>query len=103
MKKFKISILAIFAIIIGIAGSAFTSPNSKLQTDNWYVLANGTDPTVRTNYTLSTEPDCEASPETVCAIQVPESTTNPSQNALNAIMSASGNFTEDDPNVKYKP
>lgn len=105
MKKFKVSIIAMLAILMGIAGSAFTTRHAELMTNSsWYVLADNANPEVSTNYTLfSGEPDCSANPETVCAIQVSESGSNPSQGALDAIIASSNHFTEADVDVKYKP
>jgi len=96
--------VAIFAILVGIAGSAFTSRHVAAPTTmNWYVLTADADPTLAASYTLSTtEPTCEADPEFVCAIQVDDSGTNPTQAHVNGVITSSNSFTRADSNVKYK-
>ncbi|HXS55665.1 MAG TPA: hypothetical protein VN726_06050 [Hanamia sp.] len=83
MKKFKISMIAVFAIVMGIAASAFTSSpvnsNMKPLTTTWFQFM-GSDPTnvadVQNyqNYSYVNGLPCSGSSR-ICAVQVDGPTT----------------------------
>jgi hypothetical protein len=50
MKHFKISIIAVIAIVMGIAASAFTAPSGRY-TDAWFTINAGQDPNLASSYT----------------------------------------------------
>ncbi|MEP6748454.1 MAG: hypothetical protein ABJB86_12055 [Bacteroidota bacterium] len=109
MKKY---IGGIAAIIVAIAASAFTMPE-KAHPDamQWYVLTNGTDPSIAGNYTLNSttppgqDPGCPTPHSSaVCSVKANPGTGNhPSTSDVAAIKSASNNFTTAAGNLEYRP
>jgi hypothetical protein len=104
MKKFKISLLAVLAIFIGIAASSFTTHPVKKTTDlQWYVFTGTGSPADAGNYEPAPSvPSCNTSPDVVCAIQATDDNGLPNQTELDAINSASSDFTQMAPRLKYK-
>ena len=103
MKKFKVSLMAVLAIVIGIAASSFTTQKPAPSTMNWYEYV-GTDPANADHYQLLTsEPICEELPIEVCAVQTNEGASGkPDQDELDAIKSASSDFEQQANNLKYR-
>ena len=95
MKKFKISLFAVIAIVMGIAASAFTAPKVKL-TDAWFTINGSADPSLASSYTYSgTTSPCSGKDE-LCAIKGtkdPLQPMQPRQADVNAAKTASSNFT----------
>jgi|GEM_PF-1918049 len=91
MKKFKISMFALIAIVMGIAASAFTSPaihsNKKPLVTTWFQFM-GSDPTnvgqVQNylNYQYVNGSPCSGSSK-ICAVDV-DGIASPGQNPSNA-------------------
>lgn len=107
MKKFKVSFVAVFAIIIGMAASSFTvykAAVKKTTSMNWYEFT-GSTPSVAADYSdaLPGEPECNSSPEVVCSIYAHDDNGKPNQDDLDAINSASNGFTQTAENLKYRP
>lgn len=94
MKRFKISIFAVIAIVMGIAASAFTAPQTNLS-DGWFTLNANSDPTQASSYTYSgTTSPCSGS-DVLCAITGTKDAMNPTrpqQSDVNAAYSASNQF-----------
>ena len=101
MKKY---LSGLCAIILAIAMTAFTLPQSGPKTLQWYVF-NGGDPSMAGNYTLNTggaDPNCPVSPTTVCAIKAnPGTGSHPNQPDVTTIKAASNNFTKSAANLEY--
>ncbi len=100
MKKFKVSLLAVAAIFLGICGSAFTNPGtpdaSGKPLDGWFIY-NGGDISDPLNYTYSgTVAQCNASVR-FCAMkgnqQPSPNQSRPTLESLDAASSASNEFT----------
>ncbi|MEO5990293.1 MAG: hypothetical protein ABIP68_01550 [Ferruginibacter sp.] len=70
MKRIRISIVALFAILCGLGLSSFTKPMTpKPYTDSWFIYDGGS-MTAPSNYTFSsTVPTC-AQTTRLCAIHV---------------------------------
>jgi hypothetical protein len=95
MKKFKISMIAVFAIVMGIAASAFTVPKTNL-TDAWFTINGSSDPSLATSYTYSGQTSPCSGNDVLCAIegtQDPLHPTQPRQMDVNSAKTASSNFT----------
>jgi hypothetical protein len=104
MKKFKVSLVAVLALIFGIAGSAFTTHSVKQTGQIWYALAANADPTQTDNYSPADgDPGCTGDPDVVCGILVNDNGDHPSSGDLSAVKSASMDFTQANANVEYKP
>jgi hypothetical protein len=105
MKKFKVSFVAVFAILLGIAGTAFTNkPSARLTGSSWYQLAASADPSVASNYSkVSQAPNCPSAVNPVCAIFVPDNGTHPLQADVDNIKDATSDFTLEDMDVEYRP
>lgn len=95
MKKLKISIVALFAIICGLGLSSFTklapaTPNA----DSWFIYNSGS-MTSPASYTFSsTEPTC-AETTRLCAIHVLNDGSNkPDQAALTSLYNNNDQFQE---------
>lgn len=69
MKKFKISLVAIFAIVIAIAGSAFTANHKTTETIYHYISSSNqlADMQVIDNW-VAEEPGCGTSGNIPCAV-----------------------------------
>lgn len=105
MKHFKISMIAVVAIVMGIAASAFTLPKAP-RSEGWFTINPNSDPNLASSYTYSAEtPACSAS-DVLCAIegtQDPVHPTQPLQSDVNSAKTASSNFTMPVPGqVKFK-
>jgi hypothetical protein len=82
MKKSKISLLSIFAIMIALVASSFTSPSPKIKLEEdtfWYKYMGSTqdveDLQDNTNYDfVDGEPACEGS-EDICGVRAEGPTT----------------------------
>ena len=94
MKKIKVSILAVVAIVMGIAASAFTAPQINLS-DGWFTVNANSDPTQASSYTYSgTTSPCSGS-DVLCAITGTKDAmqpTRPKQSDVDAAYSASNHF-----------
>lgn len=106
MKKFKISIVAILAIVISIGLSSFTL-FQKPSSQKWFTLT-GSDMTAASSYSVApgngADPQCPTVPGDVCAIYAnDDGNGNPVQSELDAIRSESSQFTVDHPNLEYEP
>ena len=104
MKKIKVSFFAVIAIIIGMAASSFTIHAAKTTAMNWYEFNGTGDPADAADYDLATsDPTCNTTPDIVCAVRADEGNTGkPSQSELDAIVTASGSFTLQASNLRYK-
>lgn len=98
MKKIKISIIAVIAIVMGIVGSAFNSPNNQNHLDDgWFVIINPSDPSSAESYEFvgPTAP-CHSPQQILCAIKGTRDGSNPDQPMQSDVDNAkilSGNFT----------
>jgi len=96
MKKFKISMIAVVAIVMGIAASAFTAPSRHL-TDAWFTINASEDPNLASSYTyVGTSSPCSGS-SVLCAIEGVRDSSNPDQplqNSVDDASMASSNFTQ---------
>lgn len=95
MKKFKISLFAVIAIVMGIAASAFTVPKVNL-TDAWFTINGSADPSLASSYTYSGMTSPCSGTHKLCAIEGtkdPLQPTQPRQADVNAAKTASSNFT----------
>lgn len=105
MQKFKVSFVAVIAVIFGFLASSFTIEHHAKKTTsmNWYEFV-GTDPTDANDYQLlSGVPECASDPVEVCAVQADEGATGkPDQIELNTIESNSSHFTQQTNNLKYR-
>lgn len=102
MKKY---LSGLCAITLAVAMTAFTTPrNNGPRALQWYNF-NGGDPSLAASYTLNTggaDPGCPVQPTTVCAVKTNAGSGNhPSQSDLNAIKTASNNFTQQASNLEY--
>lgn len=99
MKKIKISLLGVSAILLGICSSAFTSaPDAGNATllDGWFKYNGGTN-TNPANYSyVGTSAPCDDA-VTYCAMkgdrQASPNQSRPTQASINAAAAASSNFT----------
>ena len=104
MKNFKISFVAILAIVIGMGLSSFTlfqKPSSK----KWFTLS-GPDRTMATSYEEAPNdgenPQCPTIPAAVCAIYANEGDPGyPLQTELDVIRDESEEFTEEQVDLQY--
>ncbi|HSV10123.1 MAG TPA: hypothetical protein VLI68_05100 [Hanamia sp.] len=106
MKKFKISMIAVVAIVMGIAASAFTVPKTNL-TDAWFTINTGSDPNLASSYTyVGTTSPCSGSTQ-LCAIEGVRDGSNPDQplqSSVDDAATASSNFTQPvSGQVEFKP
>ena len=92
MKKIKISLFAVLAIIIAMAASSFTTRSVHTNTEEWFSYDGGT-MTVPGNYTYEgSEPPCEEGQSSLCAIKVlNDGSGSPDQSALNTLYNADNN------------
>ena len=94
MKKFKVSIFAVIAIVMGIAASAFTAPKAPLS-DGWFTINANADPTLAASYTYSGASSPCSGSDVLCAIigtKDPLHPTQPMQSDVNSAASASNTF-----------
>lgn len=88
MKRLKIN-LALLAVLLGVTSSfAFKSSNvhkAHKQTEVWFMLTAGADPTKPASYTkISGDPPCPGTLH-LCAIEGPDQgTSRPSQNTVDS-------------------
>lgn len=104
MKKLKISIVAVLAIVLSIGASSFTHRSSKVLADEWFSYNGGT-MTVPGNYTYEgTEPPCSGT-ATLCAIKVTNDGSNqPLQSALTLLYDNNNRFAAPVTNlIDFKP
>lgn len=107
MKKSRLSVLALVALVLAMA-TAYASKPSHAFIQKWYVYNGGTGgPSVNTNYSLApgmgTDPGCPTSPTTVCAVFTnDDGSGHPNSSDLNAIKTASSTFTTTAANLEYK-
>ena len=104
MKKFKISLLAVLAIALGIGLSSFTTSH-KPTSQKWFSLT-GSERTIASSYTPSggtgADPQCPATPAAVCAIYAnDDGNGNPVQSELNSIRTLSSDFTDVEEDLEY--
>ncbi|HEY8659195.1 MAG TPA: hypothetical protein VIL78_09165 [Hanamia sp.] len=96
MKKIKVSIFAVIAIVMGIAASAFTVPSAHL-TDAWFTINAGADPNLASSYTyVGTSSPCSGS-SVLCAIEGVRDGSNPDQplqSSVDDASMASSDFTQ---------
>lgn len=96
MKKFKFSTMAVIALLMGIAASAFTVPTAKL-TDAWFTINSGADPNLASSYTyVGTSSPCSGS-SALCAIEGVRDGSKPDQplqSSVDDASTASSNFTQ---------
>jgi hypothetical protein len=96
MKRIKVSIFAVIALIMGIAASAFTAPKAPLS-DGWFTINPGADPTKAASYTYSGATSPCSGNDVLCAIigtKDPLHQTQPMQSDVNSAASASNNFQQ---------
>ena len=95
MKRLKISMLAVFAIVMGIPASAFNVKDTKL-TDGWFTIENPSLPDNAASYKYyGPSSPCSGS-IALCAIQGtrnPSIPSQPLQSSVNTDKAASVNFT----------
>lgn len=94
MKRLKISMIAVIALIMGMAASAFNVKDTNL-TDGWFTIQNPSAPDNAASYMYygATSP-CSGS-TVLCAIQGTRDPSNPAQplqSSVNTDKAASGNF-----------
>ncbi len=86
--------LAMVAIVMGIAASAFTAPKAP-KSDGWFTINASSDPSLASSYTYSgTTSPCSGS-DVLCAIigtKDPMHPTRPLQGDVNSAKTASSNF-----------
>jgi hypothetical protein len=95
MKRIRISIVALFAILCGFGLSSFTKPTPpKPYADSWFIYNSGS-MTSPASYTYSsTEPAC-AQTTRLCAINVLNDGSNkPDQAALTSLYNNNDQFQE---------
>ena len=88
MKRLKISLVAMAAIVLGFAGSAFTNqPTHHNQTDTWFIYDGSGDRSQASSYIYDdgTEPPCPSSNVVLCAIKVMDDGGQPNQDALTSL------------------
>jgi hypothetical protein len=95
MKQFKISIVGLFAILLGFGLSSFTKPAAPTPfTDSWFTYSSGsmTDPA---SYTYSSsEPACSQTTR-LCAIHVlNDGIDQPDQSALTSLYNNNDQFSQ---------
>ena len=94
MKKFKISLFAVMAVILAITASSFTVKSIKTNTEDWFAYGGGTmtDPN---SYTYAgSEPSC-AGTVRLCAIKVlNDGSGSPDQTALNSLYNSNNHFSQ---------
>lgn len=104
MKKFKISYIAILAIVLAIGLSSFTTAHKHF-TKQWFAFSGSTN-TMAADYTLAggtgADPECAADPVTVCSIFATNDGGHPLQSDLDAIVSQSSNFSVQADNLEYR-
>lgn len=106
MKKIKISLFAVAAILLGIAGSAFTTAGKKSTFLSIYELQSGGNKLNRTDWIpAADDPNCPTTFNSVpCRIQADDASGHPSVASFNNVLSNSSNFTTAYPaRVTYKP
>jgi hypothetical protein len=106
MKRIQISVIAVVAIVMGIAASAFTAPKVSL-TDAWFSINDGADPNLASSYTYAgTTSPCSGSTR-LCAIEGVRDSSNPDQplqSSVDDASTASNNFTQQvTGQVEFKP
>lgn len=109
MKKMRISVLAVAALLLGVIGSAFTAPKAEKNTllDGWFKYNGGTK-TLPSNYTYyGTSEPCDDIVK-YCAMkgdrQASPNQARPTQASIDAAQSASTNFTVPVPDlVHFEP
>lgn len=95
MKRIKISMIAVIAIVMGIAASAFTVPKINL-TDAWFTINPLSDPTLSSSYTYSGQTSPCSGSDVLCAIEGTKDAVHPNQPRqvdVDAAKTASSNFT----------
>lgn len=95
MKQFKFSLIAIVAIVMGIAGSAFThKPVPKAGEVAWYIY-NGSgamDDPASYHFDDGSEPACPSSIQELCAIQVEGDGETPGETELKSLYDNNNEF-----------
>lgn len=96
MKRIKISMMAVVAIVLGVAASAFTVPKANF-TDAWFTIQNPSAPNVASSYAYyGTTSPCSSN-DHLCAIKgtrdVSPNQNLPLQSSVDAAKTASNNFT----------
>ncbi|MDQ2719436.1 MAG: hypothetical protein M3Z26_06685 [Bacteroidota bacterium] len=93
MKRLKISMIAVIAIVMGIAASAFNVRDAKLA-DGWFTISSG-NPNLAASYMYyGTSSPCFGS-TALCAIEGtrnPSNLNQPLQTSVDTDKTASGNF-----------
>lgn len=88
--------IAVVAVVMGIAVSAFTAPKESL-TDAWFTINDGADPNLASSYTYTgTTSPCSGSTH-LCAIEGVRDGSNPNQplqSSVDDASSVSNNFTQ---------
>ena len=104
MKRLKISIVAVIAIIMGIAASAFTIPKTS-PSDSWFTIQNLSLPNSASSYTYyGTSSPCSGN-DVLCAIEGtrdPANMSQPLQSSVNAASAESGNFSHAATDVDFQ-
>ena len=112
MKKFKVSFLAIAAVVTALFASAFTMPATSAgkTTDVWFIYNSGPENSQESFIIMEEQgdPGCNELDPVVCAVKLPASTVSghtdqPDQTALSNLYSSTNSFTDEDENVRYKP
>ena len=92
MKKFKISMLAVAAMVIGLVASSFTIQSVKT-TDEWFIYKGTGSMTDPASYDYQgSDPGC---PDTnvLCAVKVQNDDGIPNEEALEALSSSTSGFS----------
>jgi hypothetical protein len=94
MKKLKLSLMGVFAIVLGIATSSFsTTQTSTTTNEEWFIYLGGsmTDPS---SYSYNgTDPGC-ADTDELCAIKVTNDNGQPDANALQELYDNNNQFSQ---------
>lgn len=103
MKKFKVSLFAVLAVILAITASSFTVSPVHTADEEWFIFDGGT-MTVPGNYSYAgSNPGCEGSAR-LCAIKVlNDGSGSPDQSALTSLYNSSNSFAQEIPgSVDFK-
>lgn len=87
--------IAVVAIVMGIAASAFTVPKTDFA-DGWFTINANSDPSLASSYTYSGQTSPCSGSDVLCAIkgtQDPLHPTQPRQMDVTSAKTASSNFT----------
>jgi hypothetical protein len=96
MKRLKISLVALAAVVLGFAGSAFTNqPKHHDRTDTWFIYDGSGDPKLPESYFFDdgSTPTCPSSDDILCAIKVMDNDGQPDATALLSLYENNNDLT----------